>query len=98
MSAFTIASMTSPRRPSLKLGTHSTSRFMTIMSLLPLPHQFSLFERRNAEIHRRKIRNLTIIRQIIDGKIGILARLDRAQPMLAANSAGAVDCRRDDRL
>src|SRR2546427_2554099 len=88
--------MTSMRRPSLKLGMHSTSRFMFLLAALP--HQCSSLKRRDTKVYCCEIRNLTVIRQIVNGKIRILAWLNRTQPAFTPDSTGAIHCCGNDRL
>src|SRR5215467_14267555 len=83
--AFTIASTTSGRRPSLKLGTHSTNRF------IGTPDKFAALECRDTKVYRGEIGNLTVIRNLIDGKVRLFSRFNRTQAGLAADGARAVD-------
>src|SRR5262249_18036974 len=88
--AFTIASTTSGRRPSLKLGTHSISRF------IGTPHKFTAFKCRDTKVYRDEIGNLTVIRNVIDGKNRLFSAFDRTKSGLTAHSRRTVDsCRRD---
>src|SRR5215831_11971419 len=83
--AFTIASTTSGRRPSLKFGTHSTNRF------IGTPDKFPSFECRSTKVYSGEVRNLTVIGDVIHGEVGLLARFDRAQAVLSPNGTRAVD-------
>src|SRR5215510_5170063 len=80
-----MASITSGRRPSEKLGTHSTSRFISA------PHEFSALKSRDAEVYRGEIGNFPVIRNIVDGEVRLLAGFDRTQLRLPAYCAGAID-------
>src|SRR5215467_11218255 len=80
-----MASITSGRRPSEKLGTHSTSRF------IPAPDEFSALKSRDAEVYRGEIGNFPVIRNIVNGKVRLLAGFDRSQLRLPAYGAGAID-------
>src|SRR6516162_312638 len=82
--ALTIASRTSGRLPSLKFGTHSTSRFIST------PDELSTLESRNTEVYRGEIGNFPIIRDVIHRKVRLLARLDRSHATLAPNGAGSI--------
>src|SRR5437667_5083636 len=83
--ASTIASTTAGRRPSLKFGTHSTIRFICA------PHQFATFEGGRTKVYRGEIRNLTVIRYIVHGDIGLLARLDRTEAILSEDRARGIN-------
>src|SRR5690349_8005975 len=83
--ALTIASTTSGRRPSLKLGTHSISRF------IGTPHKLSAFECRSTKVYRGEIRNLTVIRKMIDRKVGLLSRFNRTHAGLTTHGTRAID-------
>src|SRR5436190_15161588 len=84
VTAATIASTTSGRRPSLKFGTHSTSLF------IPAPHDLSALESCRTKVYSREIRNLAVIRDVVNGNISLLSNFERAKALTAAHCAGAV--------
>src|SRR5262245_53223495 len=77
--------MTSGRRPSLKLGTHSTSRFIRS------PHYVSTLKSGDAKVYCCEIRNLTVIRNVVHRDVCLLSRFDGSDPVLPANLARCID-------
>src|SRR5437867_1156468 len=84
VTAATMASTTSGRRPSLKFGTHSTIRF------IPAPHDLSAFESCRTEVYSREIRNFAVIGDIINGNIRLFARFDRSKSVTTPDRASSV--------
>src|SRR5262245_48893216 len=92
VTAATIASTTSDRRPSLKFGTHSTILFILA------PHHFSAFESRRTEVNGREVGNLAVISDIVNGNVGLLTCFDRSQALATPYGIRAVYSCRDKRF
>src|SRR5271156_20894 len=94
--ASTMASILAASRPSEKLGTHSTSRFMK--SEILLMYDCAALHGQAAKVHTKIIRDFAVVGHVKGGQVSIFANFERAHAIVPAQRVGRINGRGGDRF